>query len=153
MTPKRLRPCVALATLAVAALVFAGCSTNGDKGGKMLTGKKKFKVVLAIPEFVRQANAYPKRLVITDYGTHPEQTITWHYTHKKSVITFDEKKIGTSGVVPCIDDDGECSVKLPAGLLPDSGPEKDKRILKYTVGGEDDGGKLNDNDPEIEIDR
>ncbi|MEO8587342.1 MAG: hypothetical protein ABI584_14350 [Acidobacteriota bacterium] len=148
--PKGLRRCVGLSMLVVAGLFFAGCSSMGKASstGPLLSAKRQ-KVLLVVRHslFSKKAQAYPERIVIPGYGDgSTAREIKWSYIHKSTTITFEEKVIG---VVACNDDDGECTLKLKGDLLKGAV----KRVFKYTVKGEDDDGKLDDNDPEVEIDR
>lgn len=155
MTPKVIRRCLALATLAVAGLTLAGCSstTGGARPTKETSPKFQNKGLLYVDHNLfgtKKISAYPDPIVIPDYGTNPNQLITWIYINDETQIVFDEPKIGKAD---CDQKAGTCTVKLPGGLfdgLPDS---QRKRLLKYTIKGKHTGDDIHDHDPEVEIDR
>ncbi|HEY3349531.1 MAG TPA: hypothetical protein VGM13_07145 [Thermoanaerobaculia bacterium] len=152
--PKEVTRFLALATLGLAGLTFAGCSKPEEKQGAApgqtdqtprFDSDKKHKVLLLVQQ--KKANAFPDRIVVKDYGKKPAQRITWHFVHKSTMFTF---KGANLGVLNCKNDEGTCTLDLAKDLLPLG---VDVKVFKYTIDGEDDSGKLDTNDPEIEIDR
>ena len=94
----------------------------------------------------RKAFSYPDTLMVTNYIPGKSE-ITFYYQHKSTQIVF--KDFDKDHQPKCNDEDQVCTLVLPPGLTP-STPDKPVKY-KYTVSGEDEKGKLKDNDPDIEV--
>jgi hypothetical protein len=92
-----------------------------------------------------KAMAAPEHLKIKGYDAkNPDSEVVWTYTHKSTTIVFADAAI-QANVKPC--DAGRCTLRLPAGL-------EYGKPYKYTIKGKlDDTTDLEDNDPDIEVDR